>query len=43
LTEAEVGRLTRLVDESAAVLDQPHRSTLDAHKAAADSHRQPTA
>jgi len=31
LTGAEVGRLTGLVDESKAVIDQPHQSTLDAH------------
>jgi len=35
LTEAEVARLTGLVDESQAVLDQPDRSTLDALAAAA--------
>jgi aryl-alcohol dehydrogenase-like predicted oxidoreductase len=38
LTDAEVARLTGLVDESQAVLDQPHRSTLDALRSAADSH-----
>jgi len=30
LTDAEVARLTGLVDESEAVIDRPHRSTLDA-------------
>ncbi|WP_410572393.1 aldo/keto reductase [Amycolatopsis sp. cmx-4-61] len=30
LTDAEVARLTDLVDETKAVLDQPHQSTLDA-------------
>jgi len=39
LTDAEVARLTGLVDESTAVLDQPHQSTLDAHRSAARSHR----
>jgi len=34
LTDAEVTRLTCLVDESEATLDQPHRSTIDAHRAA---------
>jgi diketogulonate reductase-like aldo/keto reductase len=33
LTDAEVARLTGLVDESKAALDEPHRSTLDAHSA----------
>ncbi|WP_147943276.1 aldo/keto reductase [Microbispora hainanensis] len=39
LTDAEVARLTGLVDESKAVLDQPHQSTLDALRSAAESHR----
>jgi aryl-alcohol dehydrogenase-like predicted oxidoreductase len=39
LTDDEVTRLTGLVDESGATLDQPHQSTIDAHRAAADSHR----
>jgi pyridoxine 4-dehydrogenase len=39
LTDAEVGRLTDLVDESKAVLDQPHQSTLDALRAAAQPVR----
>lgn len=39
LTEHEVARLTGLVDESKAALGQPHQSTIDAHKAAANSHR----
>jgi pyridoxine 4-dehydrogenase len=39
LTDAEVARLTGLADESKAVLDQPHQSTLDAHRSAAESHR----
>ncbi len=34
LTDAEVTRLTGLVDESKAVIDQP--STLNAHRSAAD-------
>jgi aryl-alcohol dehydrogenase-like predicted oxidoreductase len=38
LTEDEVARLTGLVDESEASLDQPHQSTIDAHRAAANSH-----
>jgi aryl-alcohol dehydrogenase-like predicted oxidoreductase len=37
LTEAEVTRLTELADESKAVLDQPHQSTSDAHRAFAES------
>jgi pyridoxine 4-dehydrogenase len=36
LTDAEVARLTGLADESKAVLDQQHQSTLDAHRLAAD-------
>jgi pyridoxine 4-dehydrogenase len=39
LTDDEVARLTGLVDESKAALDQPHQSTIDAHQAAASSHR----
>lgn len=39
LTDPEVARLTGLVDESKAVLDQPHPSTPHARRAAADSHR----
>jgi aryl-alcohol dehydrogenase-like predicted oxidoreductase len=39
LTDAEVARLTGLVDESRATLDQPHQSTLDTLEAAEDSHR----
>lgn len=39
LTDAEVARLTGLVDESKAVIDQPHQSTLEAHRSAAESHR----
>jgi pyridoxine 4-dehydrogenase len=39
LTDAEVARLTGLVDESKAVIDQPHQSTLDAFRSAGDSHR----
>jgi pyridoxine 4-dehydrogenase len=39
LTDGEVARLTGLVDESKAVLDQPHQSTIDAHRAAANSHQ----
>lgn len=38
LTEAEVARLTALVDESNAALAQPHQSTVDAHTAATESH-----
>jgi aryl-alcohol dehydrogenase-like predicted oxidoreductase len=38
LTEAEVTRLTALVDESKAVLDRPHQSTVDAHRSAAGTH-----
>ncbi|MFD4640147.1 aldo/keto reductase [Lentzea sp. NPDC058436] len=40
LTDAEVARLTGLADESAAVLDQPHQSTVDAHLKAAALHRE---
>ncbi|MET7670508.1 aldo/keto reductase [Micromonospora luteifusca] len=39
LTDDEVARLTGLVDESKAALDQPHQSTTDAHRAAANSHQ----
>jgi diketogulonate reductase-like aldo/keto reductase len=39
LTEDEVARLTGLVDEPEASLDQPHQFTIDAHRAAANSHR----
>jgi pyridoxine 4-dehydrogenase len=39
LTDAEVSRLTGLVDESTAVIDQPHQSTIDALTAAADGRR----
>ena len=39
LTNAEVARLTGLADESKATLGQPHQSTLDAHRLAAESHR----
>jgi pyridoxine 4-dehydrogenase len=39
LTDDEVARLTGLVDESKATLDQPHQSTIDAHRPAANSHR----
>lgn len=39
LTDAEVARLTGLVDESKAVIEQPHQSTLDALRSAAESHR----
>ena len=39
LTDAEVARLTDLVDESKAVIDQPHQSTLEAHRSSAESHR----
>ncbi|MEV7680072.1 aldo/keto reductase [Streptomyces sp. NPDC088341] len=38
LTDAEVARLTGLVDESKAVIDQPHRSTLDALSSLAERH-----
>jgi len=38
LTEAEVARLTGLVDEASAVIDRPHQSTLDALATAAASH-----
>ena len=36
LTDAEVTRLTGLVDESKAVIDQPHQSMLNTHRSAAD-------
>jgi aryl-alcohol dehydrogenase-like predicted oxidoreductase len=39
LTDAEVARLNGLANESKAVLDQPHQSTFDAHRSAAESHR----
>ncbi|MEU7879477.1 aldo/keto reductase [Microbispora bryophytorum] len=39
LTDAEVSRMTGLADESAAALDQPDASTLDALTTAADRHR----
>ncbi|WP_261570858.1 aldo/keto reductase [Frankia gtarii] len=39
LTDAEVARLTGLVDESTAVIDQPHQSTLDALGSLAESHQ----
>ncbi|MEU4474296.1 aldo/keto reductase [Micromonospora sp. NPDC023888] len=39
LTDAEVARLTGLVDESKAVLDQPHQSTFDALRSTTESHR----
>ncbi|WNV86315.1 aldo/keto reductase [Umezawaea sp. Da 62-37] len=39
LTDAEVARLTDLVDESRAVIDQPHQSTVDALRAATGSRR----
>jgi aryl-alcohol dehydrogenase-like predicted oxidoreductase len=39
LTDAEVTRLTDLIDESKAVLNQPHQSTIDAHQASADTRR----
>ncbi|SES03879.1 Predicted oxidoreductase [Lentzea xinjiangensis] len=39
LTDDEVSRLTGLADESEAVLDQPHRSTVDALTTLAASHR----
>ena len=35
LTDGEVARLTGLVDESTAALDQPHPSTIDAYRTAA--------
>ncbi|MFB9836156.1 aldo/keto reductase [Actinoallomurus acaciae] len=38
LTDAEVTHLTGLVDESKAVIDRPHQSTLDALRSAAESH-----
>jgi pyridoxine 4-dehydrogenase len=39
LTDAEVTRLTGLADESKAAIDQPHQSTLDAHRSATASQR----
>jgi aryl-alcohol dehydrogenase-like predicted oxidoreductase len=39
LTDAEVARLTGLADESKAVIDRPHQSTLDALTSSAQSHR----
>jgi pyridoxine 4-dehydrogenase len=39
LTDAEVARLTGLVDESKAVFDQPHPSTPHARRIAGASHR----
>ncbi|WP_432832195.1 aldo/keto reductase [Dactylosporangium sp. CA-092794] len=39
LTDAEVARLTGLVDESEAVIDQPHQTSLHAVRAATQSHR----
>ncbi|MFJ8964607.1 aldo/keto reductase [Lentzea sp. NPDC102401] len=39
LTDEEVSRLTGLVDESQAVIDQPHQSTIDALTSAMASHR----
>jgi aryl-alcohol dehydrogenase-like predicted oxidoreductase len=39
LTDAEVARLAGLVDESKAVIDQPHQSTLEAHRSAAGRAR----
>ncbi|MFY1668419.1 aldo/keto reductase [Plantactinospora sp. WMMB334] len=39
LTDAETARLTSLVDESKAVIDQPHQSTLDALRSMMESHR----
>ncbi|KIF78321.1 aldo/keto reductase [Streptomyces sp. 150FB] len=38
LTDAEVARLTGLVDESKAVIDQPDQSTVDALSSLAESH-----
>lgn len=43
LTDAEVARLTGLADESRAVLDQPHQSTLDALASAAAAAETPAA
>jgi hypothetical protein len=39
LTATEVARLTSLTDESKAAIDQPHQSTLDTHRSAAQSRR----
>jgi pyridoxine 4-dehydrogenase len=39
LTDAEVACMTGLVDESKAVIDQPHQSTPHAHRSSADSRR----
>ncbi|MCO5993362.1 aldo/keto reductase [Actinoallomurus rhizosphaericola] len=39
LTDAEVTRLTGLVDESKAALDRPDQSTLDALRSARERHR----
>jgi len=39
LTDAEVARLTGLVDESTAVIDQPRQSTPDALRSAAQRQR----
>ncbi|WP_305784601.1 aldo/keto reductase [Symbioplanes lichenis] len=39
LTEAEVAALTALSDESAAILDQAHQTTIDAHVSAAANFR----
>ncbi|MET1071065.1 MAG: aldo/keto reductase, partial [Umezawaea sp.] len=39
LTDAEVARLTDLVDESKAAIDQPHQSTIDALAAATGRRR----
>jgi pyridoxine 4-dehydrogenase len=39
LADAEVARLTGLVNAPRAVLGQPHQPTLDAHRSAADSRR----
>ena len=39
LTHAEVARLTGLVDESKAVIDQPHQPTPDALRSAAEGRR----
>lgn len=37
LTDSEVARLTALVDESKAVIDQPHQSTIEAHRSGTQS------
>jgi aryl-alcohol dehydrogenase-like predicted oxidoreductase len=42
LTPTEVGRLTRLADESRAVLDQPDQSTLDTLRSAVRKAGQPS-